>query len=103
MSEERCEDSLQELVEGIHGDERNVLLTLARMWLTAAKGEIARKDVAAEWAVARLGENKASLLELARRGYLGHCEGCWTGKEAELGELVATMQQAIGTSLSEAP
>ena len=31
------------------GDERNVVLTLSRIWYTAATGKIAPKDVAATW------------------------------------------------------
>lgn len=93
-------DSLPGLVAEMQGDERNVLLTLARMWLTAAEGEIAAKDVAAAWAIARLPDDKAALLELARKGYLGQGEDCWRGKQAELEGLVATMQQAIEACLS---
>jgi len=93
-------DALPGLIRGLQGDERNVLLTLARMWLTAAEGEILPKDVAAEWAIARFPGGKASLLDLARRGYLGLCEDSWTGKEAALEALVATMRQAIESCLA---
>jgi len=31
-------ESLPRLIEGIKGDERNVILTLARMWQTVSKG-----------------------------------------------------------------
>ena len=94
-------DSLPEVIEGIGGDERNALLTLARMWLTARQGVIAPKDAAAAWAMARLDEDNGFLLDLARRGYLGHCEDSWTGKQAELEALMATMKQAIEASLAE--
>ncbi|GEM_PF-6550602 len=36
------------------GDERNVVLALARIWFSAATGTIAPKDVAANWALERL-------------------------------------------------
>ncbi|OOG24753.1 hypothetical protein B1C78_07970 [Thioalkalivibrio denitrificans] len=94
------QDSLPRLIEGIHGDERNVLLTLARMWLTAAEGDIATKDVAAEWAMTRLDDGEAALLGLAMKGYLGQCEDDWAGKEAELEQLVGTMRTAIETCLA---
>ncbi len=32
------------------GDERNVVLTLSRIWYSAITGKIAPKDVAADWA-----------------------------------------------------
>ena len=36
------------------GDECNVVLALARIWLTLSSGEIAAKDVAADWLLERL-------------------------------------------------
>ena len=65
------------------------------------QGVIAPKDAAAAWAMARLDEDNGFLLDLARRGYLGHCEDSWTGKQAELEALMATMKQAIEESLAE--
>jgi len=47
---------LPSLLHNLRGDERNVILTLARMWLTASTGAIMSKDYAAEWALARLPE-----------------------------------------------
>jgi predicted nucleotidyltransferase len=43
-------DLLPELVGSVDGDERNVLLTLARMWRTLATGQFVPKDAAANWA-----------------------------------------------------
>ncbi|ENN42003.1 streptomycin 3''-adenylyltransferase, partial [Staphylococcus aureus M1565] len=59
-------DSLPELIEGIKGDERNVILTLARMWQTVTTGEITSKDVAAEWAIPLLPKEHVTLLDIAR-------------------------------------
>lgn len=64
-------DLLPLLLKTIHGDERNVLLTLARMWLTLATGEFVPKDVAADWALPRLTPSVGDLIALARDGYLG--------------------------------
>jgi streptomycin 3"-adenylyltransferase len=56
------------------GDERNVVLTLARIWYSAVNGKIAPKDVAADWVMERLpAEHQPTLLE-ARQAYLGHCD-----------------------------
>lgn len=93
-------DSLPGLIDSIHGDERNVLLTLARMWVTASEGEMVPKDVAAQWAVARLDEGRASLLELAGSAYLGQVEDSWAGKQTELAGLVSTMRSAIEACLA---
>ena len=48
-------ESLPGLIASIEGDERNVILTLARMWLTSSSGRICSKDQAAEWAIPKLG------------------------------------------------
>lgn len=53
------------------GDERNVVLTLARMWRNAVTGEFVSKDAAAQWAVPQLSDRAAGVLAAARRAYLG--------------------------------
>ena len=89
----RC--SLPELIAGVKGDERNALLTLARMWFTIATGEICSKDMAAEWVTPRLPQNLAVLLEIARKAYLGECDDCWSDLEAEITSLVAFMTSPL--------
>jgi aminoglycoside 9-adenylyltransferase len=64
-------DALPALLRDLHGDERNVLLTLARMWRTAVTGEFVPKDAAAAWAAARLPGEQGDLLERAGRSYVG--------------------------------
>ena len=49
-------DVIPALLEDLEDDTRNVLLTLARVWFTLRTGAIAAKDVAANWAIARLPE-----------------------------------------------
>lgn len=93
-------ESLPGLIEGIKGDERNVILTLARMWLTVAIGEISPKDVAAEWAIPRLPKEHASLLELARKAYRGECVDKWEGMESEVVVLVNHMKNSIESYFS---
>jgi aminoglycoside 9-adenylyltransferase len=92
-------ESLPKLIEDINGDERNVILTLSRMWLTASVGEISRKDVAAEWALIRLPKELHSLLDYARRSYLGECDDKWEGRESEVTALVTHMKQSIEVCL----
>lgn len=53
-------------------DERNVVLTLARIWYSAATGKIVPKDVAADWVMERLPVGLKPLLLEARQAYLGH-------------------------------
>jgi len=88
-------DALPELVAGIKGDERNVILTLARMWQTMAIGEISPKDTAAQWAIPRLPKEHAALLDLARKAYLGKYVDKWEGLDSELIALVNHMKNVI--------
>ncbi|MCF7647438.1 DUF4111 domain-containing protein [Bacillus subtilis] len=74
---------LPSLVEGLHGDERNVLLTLARMLYTATTGQFTSKDHAAFWAMALLSESSADVLSYARSAYLGEITDSWSEHRIE--------------------
>lgn len=71
---------LPALLEGLQGDERNVLLTLARMWHTANTGQFVTKDAAAAWASLRIHGRDAATLDYARKAYLGEITGDWRGR-----------------------
>lgn len=88
-------DSLPALLADVEGDERNVLLTLARMWLTATTGEIAPKDRAAAWARDRLPEPHRWVLDTARKAYLGEITDHWHRGDREVAATMAFMRQAI--------
>lgn len=87
-------DSLLGLLAETGGDERNVVLTLSRMWLTASTGDIAPKDAAAEWAEKQVPPHYKMLLKYAREGYLGTIEDRWGGQEG-FEALVAYMKNSI--------
>ena len=87
-------DGLPSLLADLEGDERNVLLTLARAWLTLMTGEIRPKDAAATWAIGRLPEEPASVLRHARAIYLGEAEERWDGR------LAAAVPRAADTLVS---
>ncbi len=74
-------DSLQPLLADLEGDERNVLLTLARMVVTLETGEIVPKDVAARSVTSSLPEGCRDVLDLARRAYLGEAADDWTHRQ----------------------
>lgn len=78
-------DGVDPLYEGLRGDERNVLLTLARMWRTSVQEDFVTKEQAAEWAIPRLSAELAKTLEYARLAYVGEVLDRWDtrGKEAE--------------------
>ena len=92
-------ESLPVLIANIKGDERNVILTLARMWLTASTGEISSKDLAAQWFIPRLPEEHAVLLNSARKAYLGEYIDKWEGMESEVAELVNYLKKSIESCL----
>jgi predicted nucleotidyltransferase len=52
-------------------EERNIVLTLARIWYSASTGAIAPKEVAGEWAVLRLPAAHKAVLREAQQAYLG--------------------------------
>jgi len=76
-------DALPGLMAGLQGDERNVLLTLARMWRTLATGEFVPKDVAARWAAPHLPAQLAELMSLAGNAYVGTMQDDWRTLERE--------------------
>lgn len=75
---------IPELLDELHDDTRNVLLTLARIWTTLATGEIRSKDAAADWALSRLPPEHRPVLAHARELYLGYryAEESWSDEQA---------------------
>ena len=88
-------DSLPGLIASVQGDERNVILTLARMWYTASTSEFSSKYGAADWAIPQLPEEHGALLDQARKAYLGESVDCWEGKQKELASLVDHLKRSI--------
>ncbi len=86
---------LPSLVEGLHGDERNVLLTLARMLYTATTGQFTSKDRAALWAMALLPEPSADVLSYAVSAYLGAITDTWSERRIEAFALADDLSQRI--------
>jgi streptomycin 3"-adenylyltransferase len=88
------------LLRDLDGDERNVVLTLARAWSTLATGEIRSKDAAADWALERLPEEQRPVLAHARAVYLGEADENWS----ELGARVRPhVDHVVGQIEREAP
>ena len=70
-------DALPSLLADLGTDTRNVLLTLARVWMTVGTGELGPKDAAADWAMERLPTSRRATLEKARDAYLRGEEPTW--------------------------
>ena len=64
-------DAIPGMLMDFPNDTTNYLLTLARIWVTVATGEIALKDDAASWVLERLPAQLRPPLERARSAYLG--------------------------------
>lgn len=84
------------------GDERNIVLTLARIWYTIETGRIAPKDVAAAWLSARLPTEHSAVLDDARAAYRGEPSEGTMAQEGRMaafvhyvkGELTQLLQRA---------
>ena len=67
---------LSSLLDDLHTDTTNVLLTLARAWCTCATGDVVPKDAAANWALAQA-NGPTDVLAHARQVYLGEQPEDW--------------------------
>ena len=70
-------DGIPGLLADLVGDERNVLLTFARIWATLETGRIWPKDQAADWVLARLPAGRGDVLAHASAIYLGEAAEDW--------------------------
>lgn len=75
---------IEQLLDDLDSDTRNVILTLARIWATLATGTIRSKDAAADWALARLPDEHRPILMRARAIYLGEEAERWDDVRAGL-------------------
>lgn len=85
------------------GEERGVVLTLARVWFTAATGEIAAKDSAARWLLERLPAQQVPVLELALESYVGSMPDVLSNHPRELKEWIDFARSSILRSLASSP
>lgn len=74
-------DAASDVMVALQGDERNVLLTPARMWWTAANRSFVSKDEVAAWATMQVPAEAQDVLELARLAYLGQSREDWNKRQ----------------------
>lgn len=91
--------ALPALLDDLYGDERNVLLTFARMWQTAVTGKFVTKDAAAVWAIPRLPERVADVLAYAREAYLGKIKEDWADRQADARQAAEHLRQRVAAHL----
>lgn len=82
------------------GDERNVVLTLARIWYSAETGKIVPKDVAANWVMERLPVEYQPVLLEAWQVYLGHEEDRLASRADRLTEFVLFIKDEVAQLLN---
>ena len=87
-------DVIPSLLADLEGDERNVVLTFARIWTTLATGIIRSKDAAAHWALPRLPPEHRPVLAHARASYLGETAEEW-------GELMPRVRPHVDHVITE--
>lgn len=78
-------DSIDNLVDEIGSDTRNVVLTLVRAWTTLETGVIRSKEGAADWALPRVPEPYGPVLARARAVYLGDEAERWDDLQDRVG------------------
>lgn len=77
------------------GDERNIILTLARIWYTVLTGDIVSKDEASKWLIPQLPPEKAVTLDAAHRAYLGLAEDELDNRPQEILQFVLYAKNCI--------
>ena len=77
------------------GDERNIVLTIARIWYSAATGNVAPKDDAADWLLDRLPLDYQPILHEARQAYLGQVEDHLAIRAGQTAEFILFAKAAI--------
>ena len=83
------------LLQDLHSDTRNVLLTLCRVWLTLSTGTVAGKDEAAAWALQRVPAEDREVLRLARSAYLGEADDDWAARRADVSRAALALAREV--------
>lgn len=81
------------VIQDIVGDERNALLTMARIIVTLETGQMTSKDDAAQQVAPKLSGNDRVLLEHARAGYLGEVSDQWKDRSSQVTTLAHTLAE----------
>lgn len=82
------------------GEERNVILALARIWYTARTGEIASKDEAAAWVAGQLPDGHRTILEQAANAYLGGARDTLADTPEEVARTIGFVRGEIARELT---
>lgn len=89
-------EAIPGLLGDLDTDTTNVVLTLARTWMTLATREIGSKDAAADWALARLSAELCPVLARARHTYVGVEDERWDDLQPRVRPLVEGVMNDVG-------
>ena len=92
-------DARPELLASLNGDERNVLLTLARMWCTLTTGNFVPKDAAARWAIPRISSAAAADLAYAAEIYVSGGPEDWQSRHRSAAQTASLLSDRIVDAL----
>ena len=85
------------------GEERNILLALARIWFSARTGDIASKDAAAAWAAERLPAQHRARMQAAALAYRSGQDDAQAWQPEQVAATILFCKHAIVRELAGAP
>ncbi|GHC76898.1 aminoglycoside nucleotidyltransferase [Pseudorhodoferax aquiterrae] len=85
------------------GEERNILLALARIWFSACTGGIASKDDAAAWAADRLPAQHRACMQAAALAYRSGQDGAQAWRPEQVAATILFCKHAIVRELARTP
>lgn len=80
------------------GDERNIILTIARIWYSIQTGQIVSKEEAATWLIERIPLIYKPLVIQAKQNYLATDPEAFTPDAKEMNEFIYFAKQSIENS-----
>lgn len=84
------------------GDERNIVLALARIWFTAETDEIVSKEQAADWLITKLEDQQyRDVVRMALKAYRGDAEDDWTREAETVATFIGHARHAIARILEQ--
>lgn len=93
-------ETLPTLLDDLEGDERNVVLTLARMLVTLREARFVPKDAAAERVSTTVTEEQGAMLRLAAAAYRGEVDDDWDALRVPMHAFVTDAAAEIGAAAS---
>jgi len=80
------------------GEERNIVLALARIWFSISTNTIAPKHIAAQWALERLPPEHEPVLATALASYLGQAKDDLADRSVQMARFVHYVKSVIEQS-----